>query len=258
MNTVRKDMRTFPGLRRIMATLRSPGGCPWDRVQTHESLRHYLLEESSEALAALDEGDPARICEELGDLLLQIVFHARIAEETGEFTMGDVIEGIASKLVRRHPHVFAEAVAETPEAVVHQWDELKRLEREGESALAGIPPTLPALSLAQTIQRRASKAGFAYHAEEQVWEALQEELDELRAAATAGERRDEMGDALFALANLARFLEIDAEEALRSTCRGFSGHFRRLEGIADERGLDLRDAELEEKLALWEEAKKAV
>ena len=251
----RRDMRSFAGLRRITATLRGPQGCPWDRAQTHESLRHYLLEESSEALAALDEGDSRQLREELGDLLLQIVLHVQIAEEQGEFAMGDVVESITDKLVRRHPHVFGEAVAETPEAVIEQWDELKREERGGQSALTGIPQTLPALSLAQAIQRRAGKAGFAYSTEEQAWDALQEELDELRRAQTPEEKREELGDALFALANLARYLDADAEEALRGAARGFSRLFQRLEAIAQERGLDLRETEMEQKLELWEEAK---
>jgi tetrapyrrole methylase family protein/MazG family protein len=251
----RRELRTFGGLRKLISTLRGPDGCPWDRAQTHESLRTYLLEESSETLAALDEGDRDRLREELGDLLLQIALHVQIAEESGEFTLGDVLEGIGGKLLRRHPHVFGEAVAETPEAVVEQWDELKRQERGDESALSGIPATLPALSQAQAIQRRAAGAGFTWDSVEGAWEALDEELEELRQARTAEERREEAGDAIFAMANVARWLEIDAEEAVRSTCRGFSRLFRRLEGMARERGLDLRQTGAAEKLALWEEAK---
>ena len=252
-----RELRTFAGLRRLVAGLRGPDGCPWDRVQTHESLRPYLLEEASEALEALDEGDPQRLREELGDLLLEVLLHIQIAEETGEFRLGDVVHGIADKLVRRHPHVFGDAIAETPEAVVEQWDELKRQERGDESALSGIPRTLPALAYAQALQRRAQRAGFAFASVEQAWGALEEELEELKRAPTPREQREEAGDALFALANLTRWYECDAEEALRSTCGGFARVFRRMETLAGERGLDLRNGELAAKLALWEEAKRA-
>src|SRR3990170_840780 len=240
MKPSKREMRTFAGLRRVVATLRGPQGCPWDRVQTHRSLRPFLLEEASETLAALDEEDPARLGEELGDLLLEVLLHVQIAEETREFRLGDVVYGIADKLVRRHPHVFGGAVAETPEAVVEQWEELKREERGDESALSGVPETLPALALAQAVQRRAERAGFAWESVERAWTALEEELAELRRAQTPEERREEMGDALFALAGLARWLDVDAEEALRSTCGGFQTLFQRLENTVREKGRDLR------------------
>lgn len=250
-----RELRTFAGLRRIVATLRGPEGCPWDRVQTHRSLRPYLIEEAHETLDALDEGDPDRLCEELGDLLIEILLHVRIAEENGDFRLSDVIYSIADKLVRRHPHVFADAVAETPEAVVDQWDELKRQERGEQSALAGIPPGLPALAYAQAVQRRAAKAGFAYESAEEAWDALEEELEEFRAATAPEERADELGDAIFALANVARWHDVDAEDALRDTCRGFTGHFRRMEEILRQRGIDLTATTTPDKLALWDEAK---
>lgn len=255
MKPTKREMKTFAGLRKIVATLRGPDGCPWDRAQTHESLRPYLLEEASEALAALDAGDTQHLCEELGDLLLEVLLHTQIAEEAGEFSLEDVVYGIADKLVRRHPHVFGDAIAVTPEEVVEQWDELKRQERGDQSALVGIPQTLPSLAYSQAVQRRAEKAGFAFESVEQVWEALEEELTELREATTADEKRYELGDTLFALANLARWLDVDAEDGLRSTCRGFAENFARMEGIVRERGVDLKDAPVQEKLALWEEAK---
>ncbi len=255
MKPTRRELRTFAGLRRVVATLRGPDGCPWDRVQTHQTLRPYLVEEASETLAALDEGDPALLAEELGDLLLEILLHIQIAEEAGDFRLEDVLYGISDKLVRRHPHVFEDAVADTPEAVVEQWDELKRQERGDQSALTGIPLTLPALAYAQAVQRRADKAGFAFASQEQVWDALQEELDELRAARTPEEQRAEIGDVLFAMANLARCLDADAEDALRTTSRSFTRLFQRMEAIVKARGLDLREAKAGEKLALWEEAK---
>lgn len=250
-----RQLKTLSGLRKIIATLRSPEGCPWDRVQTHESLRPYLAEEAAETLEALDEGDPDKLCEELGDLLWEILIHTQLAEERGDFTMEDVIRGIASKLVRRHPHVFGDAVAPTAGAVVEQWDDLKRKERNGQSALHGIPHTLPALAYAQAVQRRSAKAGFSFETREQAWDAFNEEIKELKAAKTPEEKVDEMGDALFALANLARFYDTDAEDALRNTARGFSGIFRRMEEIVGERGMDLQSTDLDEKKALWEEAK---
>ena len=254
----KRILQTFAGLRRVVATLRGPNGCPWDRAQTHESLRPYLLEEASEALEALHDGDPAKLQEELGDLLLEVLLHIQIAEEQGEFNLSDVIFGISDKLVRRHPHVFSNAVAETPEAVVEQWDELKRLERNGESAITGIPDALPALAHAQALQRRAEKAGFAFQSLSEVWDALQEELDELRAAETIEEMRGEAGDALFALTNLVRWLGADAEDALRATSRDFTASFQRMEGLSREKGVDLTEAEAADKLALWDEAKRGI
>ena len=255
MKPTKRQMRSFNGLRGVIATLRGPDGCPWDRVQTHRSLRPFLLEEASEALEALDDGDPARLCEELGDLLLEVLLHVQIAEDEGEFGLADVVYGVSDKLVRRHPHVFGDASADTPEAVEEQWDELKREERSGQSVLTGIPRTLPALARAQAMQRRVSRAGFRWESVEQAWEALEEELGELREAETADERREETGDALFALAGLARWLEVDAEEALRSTCRGFGTLFERLEARLRDEGRELPEITTAEKLALWERVK---
>ena len=246
---------TFAGLRRIIATLRGPQGCPWDKVQTHQSLAPYLLEETHETLEALDAGDPEKLCEELGDLLFEVLIQAQLAEDAGEFTMRDVMRGIIDKLVRRHPHVFADAIAHTPEDVVEQWDELKAGERPGESALGGIPPSLPALMQAQAIQRRAGRAGFAFDSADGTWQALGEELAELREAETQAEKREELGDAIFALANVARELDVDAEDALLSTSQRFANQFRAMEAILEEKQIDLRSARIEQKLALWEEAK---
>lgn len=257
MRVTEREMRTFNGLRKVIAALRGPHGCPWDRVQTHRSLRPFLLEEACETLEALDDGDPSRLREELGDLLLEVLLHVQIAEEEGEFALADVVHGITEKLVRRHPHVFGDATAETPEAVVEQWEELKREERSGLSALEGIPRTLPALAYAQAIQRRVARAGFTWESVDQAWEALDEELAELRRADTPQKQREEAGDALFALAGLARWLEVDAEEALRSTCRGFQGLFRRLEAAVREQGRDLAEMSTAEKLALWQKVKEA-
>jgi tetrapyrrole methylase family protein/MazG family protein len=256
MTPIERQTRTFPGLRKIVATLRGPDGCPWDRAQSHQSLRHHMSEEASEVIDAIDENDANALKEELGDLLLQILLHAQIAEEASEFRMGDIIESLAQKLVRRHPHVFDVAVAETPDAVIEQWDDIKRKERNGASALSGIPSALPALAQAQSVQRRAGNAGFAWETEEQAWQALDEELAELRSATTPEQRRAEAGDAIFALANVARFLDVEGEEALRATTRRFGALFRDVEGMASEQSVDLLEADLATKLELWEEAKK--
>jgi tetrapyrrole methylase family protein/MazG family protein len=250
-----RQLRTFAGLRRVVATLRGPDGCPWDRVQTHESLRPYLSEEAAEVLAALDEGDPDRFCEELGDLLFQVLIHVQLAEERGDFKMSDVMYSLANKLVRRHPHVFASAIAETPNAVIEQWDDLKRRERGAGPALHGIAKTLPALAYAQAMQRRAARAGFSWESTEQAWQAFEEEVEELRQAETPERRREELGDTLFALANLARHLDIDAEDALRRGADGFAHLFEVMESMIAERGIDLKEAAFDSKLALWEEAK---
>jgi tetrapyrrole methylase family protein / MazG family protein len=252
-----KDLRTFNGLRKVVATLRAPDGCPWDRAQTHASLRPYLMEEAAEALEAIDGGDPAHMCEELGDLLFQVLIHVQLAEEHGDFKMTEVIYGLASKLVRRHPHVFAEATAETPDAVIQQWDDLKRKERGERSTLAGIPVGLPALARAQAMLRRASKAGFKWNTDEEAWAKLEEELGELRAAATPDQKLAEAGDALFTLVNVIRQMDVDAEDALRQTLHVFSHRFGALEALARQREIDLREVDLEAKIALWEEAKAA-
>lgn len=250
-----RALRTFAGLRRLIATLRGPDGCPWDRVQTHATLRPYLVEETAETVAALDEGDPAKLLEELGDLLFEVLLHVQLAEEQGDFKMADVFHAVGVKLVRRHPHVFSDSEADTPEAVVAQWDDLKKKERGAQPALTGIPHALPGLAYAQALQRRAGKAGFAWETEEQAWEALREELDELREAGSAEERKSEAGDALFALANYLRYLDIDAEDSVRQTARGFKRLFEDLEQTVAERGGDLKDLDLGAKLELWEEAK---
>jgi tetrapyrrole methylase family protein / MazG family protein len=246
---------TFAGLRRIIASLRGPDGCPWDRVQTHQSLAPHLLEETHETLEALEASEPQKLCEELGDLLFEVLIQVQLAEEAGDFTMRDVVRSISDKLIRRHPHVFGDAIARTPEDVIEQWDELKAGEREGGSALDGIPPALPSLAQAQAMQRRAARAGFAYESIDQVWEALEEELAELREAQTTQDKRDELGDAIFALANLARELDLDGEDALLSASRRFADQFRAMEAVLDEKRIDLREASIEQKLALWDEAR---
>jgi tetrapyrrole methylase family protein/MazG family protein len=256
MDIADAELRTFEGLRRIIARLRGPDGCPWDRVQTHASLKPYLLEEAYEALTALDEADPDKLCDELGDLLLEVFLHVQLAEEAAEFTVEDVVYRIASKLVRRHPHVFGEEQADTPEQVMARWETLKQGERGSEgSALAGVPPALPALARAQMLLGRAARAGFQWPQTADVLVKLEEEIRELAEAGDADHKREELGDVLFLLVNLARYLELDAEEALRLANDKFYRRFTTMETIARERGLLLADLPLGELQALWEAAK---
>lgn len=252
----------FDRLVQIMATLRSPEGCPWDREQTRESLKAFLIEEAYEVLEALDHGGKEKLQEELGDLLLQVVFHAQVAAELGEFSMDDVLEHVTDKLVRRHPHVFGESRAETPAQALSNWERLKQAERGGvqeASALSGVPKTLPALLRAQRLQDKASRVGFDWGETAQVLRKVEEELAELK---TAMERwpeavEAEIGDLLFSLVNLARFLHLNPEEALRKCIEKFTRRFRHIETTIAERGKSLTESSLEEMDALWEEAKLA-
>jgi tetrapyrrole methylase family protein/MazG family protein len=250
-----EEHQQYAELRAIIARLRAPDGCPWDREQTHSSLRPYVIEEAFEVVGALDEGDIASLPEELGDLLLQIVLHAQLAEEAGEFTMTDVIRGLSEKLVRRHPHVFGDIELETADQVNRQWDELKRAERaeEAKSALSGVPRAMPALSYAQTLLRRAEKAGFAWPDRRDVIEKLGEELEELAAATSKEQTKEGFGDLLLNIANYARYLDIDAEEALREASHKFR---RRFEGVEQSTaGADLRGKSRDELMALWQQVK---
>jgi len=253
-----RNFRTFDGLEAIVHRLRAPGGCPWDRAQTHESLKRFLLEEAYETLAALDEGDPAKLREELGDLLLQILLHTEIAGESGEFRLADVVESIGRKLIRRHPHVFGDVRVETPEQVVDNWEAIKRDERAGgRPLLADVPAAMPALAHSQALQSRASTVGFQWPDVERVLEKLVEELEELSKVEDAAARRDEMGDVLFVLTSVAGHLGVDAEEALRLAARKFRERFTRMEALAQDRGRDLMQLSLTEMEALWQEAKAA-
>ncbi|MBW8004893.1 MAG: nucleoside triphosphate pyrophosphohydrolase [candidate division NC10 bacterium] len=250
----------FERLVEIMVTLRGPQGCPWDREQTRESLKAFLIEEAYEVLEALDHGGKEKLQEELGDLLLQVVFHAQVAAELGEFTMDEVLKNVTDKLVRRHPHVFGESRAETPAEALSNWERLKQAERGGvkeASALSGVPKTLPALLRAQRLQDKAARVGFDWGETAQVLQKVEEELAEFKAA--IGRGRDateaEMGDLLFSLVNLTRFLDLNAEEALRKCMEKFTRRFRHIETVIAERGKSLTESSLEEMDALWEEAK---
>jgi tetrapyrrole methylase family protein/MazG family protein len=247
-----------------MARLRAPApdGCPWDREQTHETLRRYLLEETYEALEALDSGDPAALEEELGDLLLQIVFHAQIADEAGEYDLGDVIAGIAGKMVRRHPHVFGEERAQDADAVLRNWEALKRAERAGKdqahkSMLDGVPAAMPALSYSQAVQARAARVGFDWPDVDGVLDKVAEEARELTIAATPAEREEEFGDLLFVLVRLADRLGLNAEDALRAANQKFRTRFAAMEAQARAAGKTLEDYDAAGLDALWNEAKRS-
>ena len=257
--------RGFDGLLEIMERLRAPGGCPWDAEQTLESLRRYILEEANELAEAIGEGDARDICEESGDLLLQVVFVATIAAEKGLFGIQDVCRAICDKLVYRHPHVFANVAVRGASDVSRNWEMIKageRKEREADdSAMAGIPRGLPALLRALRISERAAKKGFdwKFGDVDSVRAKVLEESDELRAeiaASNADAIREEFGDLLFAMANLARHLEIDPESALQKANGKFISRFRQMEALASEQNAVMENMPLDELEALWQSAKK--
>jgi len=240
----------------IIERLRGPDGCPWDRAQDHMSLRRNMIEEAYEVVSAIEKGDDAELAEELGDVLLQVVLHAQMAAEDGSFDIEDVIAGITKKILRRHPHVFAEAAAGTPDEVIEKWDEIKREEKAGFGVLDGIPAVLPALMWAQKISRRAVGVGFEWESLEAVWDKFHEEIEELKAEQPGSpEAADEIGDLLFTVVNLARKQGIDAEEALRATCRRFIARFEDMEQAAASAGSNVSELDIEEMEQLWHQAK---
>jgi tetrapyrrole methylase family protein/MazG family protein len=254
-----QDLKKFETLVEIIARLRGPNGCPWDKEQTHASLRANLLSECYEVLEALDKGDMAQLGEELGDLLLQIVLHAQIAKDSGEFEIGDVIKSITAKIIRRHPHIFGTAKVKDAEEVMHNWEALKKEERtEGVSMLEGVPKDMPALAYALEISRRAVRVGFEWENIEGVIDKLAEEIREIKEARGREEKEREYGDLLFTLVNVARWEGFDAEAALREANRKFFKRFTRMEELCRRRGLDFIKLSFKEKDELWEEAKREV
>jgi tetrapyrrole methylase family protein / MazG family protein len=256
-----KDKYDLQDLMEIMKLLRSENGCPWDREQTHESLKKYLIEETYEVLEVIDLNDKDRLCEELGDLLLQIVFHARIASEEGTFDMSDVITGISRKMVQRHTHVFGDAKADTPDEVVSNWEAIKKREKGMESqtsVLKGVPANLPALMRSYKVQQKAAQVGFDWEHAEDVLEKVKEEILELEDVYNSKnvERiTDEMGDVLFSLVNLSRFLKIQPELALTGTVNKFIKRFEYVEQESTKAGKKLEEMTLAEMDELWEKAK---
>lgn len=246
-------------LEEIVRILRHPGGCPWDREQTHQSIRRNLLEEAYEAAEAIDRGDGDALKEELGDVLLQVYFHTSIEEDAGRFTLDDVADGVCKKLIYRHPHVFGDVTVDSTDQVLSNWEELKQKEKHQDTqadAVDAVARTLPALWRAEKMKKKAAKAGFDWADVSGALDKLSEELDELKAAVLDGDGdpAEELGDLLFAAVCVGRFLDADPEETLHAACDKFSARFRRLEALAAERGLKLDKLSDQEQIALWREA----
>lgn len=253
------ERHDFESFVRLIAALRAPEGCPWDREQTHRSIAKNMVEEAYEAVHTIETDDVAGLREELGDVLLQVVLQSQIAADAGEFTIDDVVADIADKIVRRHPHVFGEAVADTAQEVSATWDEIKRAEKaaRGKGLLDDVPHALPALMLAQTISRKAVSAGFEWESLGGVIDKLHEEVAELAETEPGSDAAsEEIGDILFTAVNLARKQGIDAETALRGTCDKFRSRWALMEEAAAAGGRDLASLSIDEQEALWQQAKK--
>ena len=258
---MQKERYGFEDLLMIMERLRAENGCPWDKEQTHESLRIYMIEETYEVLEALESGDKSRFCNELGDLLLQIVFHAQIAKENGDFDIGDVTTEVCRKLISRHPHIFGNVQADTAEKVVENWEDIKKKEKKIKSqtgVLKDVPKFLPALMRSYKVQQKAAQVGFDWDDIEDVFRKVEEEIIELRDVYKSNnvERiTDELGDAFFALVNLARFLNVQPVLALNGTIGKFIRRFEYIEKQSEKAGKRLEDMSLAEMDELWNEAK---
>lgn len=256
-----KDKYNIEDLLEIMVCLRSPGGCPWDAQQTHESIRNSLIEETYEVIEAINKKDKELLQEELGDVLLQVVFHARMEEEEGSFGFSEVCDGICKKLIERHPHVFGDVNVENTDDVLRNWDTIKRKSKGQKtqgSAMEKIPKEMPALMRAEKIQSKAKKAGFDWDRIDGALEALESEIRELREAMKSGETKEienEMGDVLFSCVNVSRFLDVDPELALAASNEKFISRFLEVERLAKEQGIDMKEKSIEELDELWKQAK---
>ncbi len=242
----------------IVARLRADDGCPWDKEQTHQSIKYGLIEEAYETIDALDNNDDAAFCDELGDVLLQVVFHAQIAAEQNRFSIDDVVGGISSKMVRRHPHIFGEAKAENADQVLTMWEQIKAAEKDSSQAKRGIMKlneNLPALMLAQKVQDKAHRVGFDWADISGPRAKLDEEIAELDAAVTDEEKMAELGDIFFSLVNMARFMDIKAEDALRQSVRKFIRRFELMEQALAEQGQEMTELDLEQLDQYWDKAK---
>ena len=250
------DPAKFETLVELIRYLRGPDGCPWDKEQTHLSMRDSMLQECYEALEAVDENNTAKLCEELGDLLCQIVFQAQIAAENGDFDIGGVISSITTKLIRRHPHIFGNTEVENSKEVLANWEKIKREERGGNgSSFSSIPGELPALAFSEEVQERTSRVGFDWSEDSGLLEKIAEEAGEIAMAQGEEEKEDEFGDLLFALVNFARRQGVDAESALRKANRRFTKRFEVMNELAQKAGSRFEDLSAEEKNTLWEQAK---
>jgi tetrapyrrole methylase family protein/MazG family protein len=254
----KRKLNTFSALVDIIARLRAPEGCPWDKEQTHLSLKPNLLEECYEALEAIDEDDDQKLCEELGDILMQIALHSQIGQEDGKFSVEDVLRSINTKLIRRHPHVFGGTKVSGAQDVIRNWEAIKQEEKGTTSVLDGLPKGMPALAYSQAMQRRAARVGFDWKEIEGAMDKLGEEVGELRESTSHEERVREFGDVLFALVNVARRLDVESEEALQLAGRRFYRRFRLMEEDCRRRGIVLSSLSLEEQDKLWEQAKETL
>ena len=260
INFTRKPRYGYEDLLEIIRLLRSPEGCPWDRVQTHQSIRRGMLEEAYEAAEAFDRDDPALICEELGDMLMQVLFNIHMEEDAGRFTTDDVTDHVVRKLIFRHPHVFSNTQADNSEQVLVNWDKLKRQEKGQQTtadAMDAVARSLPALWRADKLQSKAAKAGFEFADVAGALDKLDEETRELRAAVETGTNfEEELGDVLFAAVKVGRFCGVDPEAALTKTCEKFITRFRRVEEAVTARGQEMDEVPLDELTALWNAAKR--
>ncbi len=260
INFQSKEKYDINDYRRIIALLRGEGGCPWDAAQTHESIRRNMLEEAYEAVAAIDSGDKDNLCEELGDMQMQVLFHARMEEETGGFDFDDVCDAACRKLLFRHPHVFGDVTVSDAEQALASWDNMKRQEKDQKTvskAMSDVAETLPALWRAEKIQKKAAKIGFDWPDWHGAREKVAEELAELDEAIESGKGiAEELGDLLAACVNLARFLKVDPEQALHGSCDRFVARFDRMEQLANGSGTPLESLDLAAQDALWEQAKR--
>lgn len=256
-----KNSYDMQDLIKIMQILRSPGGCPWDAEQTHESIKKNLIEETYEVIEAINKNDKELMCEELGDLLMQVVFHAQMEEESGSFVFGDITDGICKKLIERHPHVFGEVSISGVDDVLTNWDAIKRKSKGQKTttqSMNSVPRELPALMRATKLQKKAADVGFDWSDVSGALDKLEEEIAELRQAIGNNDREnmsEELGDVLFSAVNVSRFIKTDAEEALTAASDKFLARFTKVEKLAENRGIDMNSSTLEELDKLWDEAK---
>lgn len=245
----------------IVEILRSPGGCPWDREQDHKSIRRDFLEETYEVIEAINKDDRDLLLEELGDVLLQVVFHAQIEREKGAFDLNDVADGICKKMIERHPHVFGDVNAETSEQVLENWDVIKKRTKQQKSqteSMLSVPREFPALMRADKVQKKAAKVGFDWDSVDGAFDKVSEELNELKEAVTMGvveNANEELGDLLFSVVNVSRFISVDSEEALTYATDKFIDRFSKVEKMAEEKGIDMKETDLAELDKLWDIAK---
>lgn len=261
MNFQEKQNYSFEDLIEIMKILRSPEGCPWDREQNHKSIRQNFIEETYEAIEAIDNDDKELLKEELGDVLLQVVFHSEMESEKGSFNISDVCDGVCKKLIVRHPHIFADVKADTAEQVLKNWDNIKmqtKSQKNQSDAMDSVSKALPSLIRSEKLQKKAAKVGFDWPDVNGALQKVEEETQELKDAIKEGNKAnmtDELGDLLFSVVNVSRFIKVDSEEALYHACDKFTNRFRMVENLAKERGIDMELATLEQLDSLWDEVK---